>query len=117
MRFQGHAIECRVTAEDPVTSRRARAASRPTSRPAVPACAWTATASRDTRFPRYYDSLVAKVIAHGADRAEALARMRRAVAEFIVEGIRTSLPLHARLLADPRFTAGDYSTTFLESGL
>ena len=67
--------------------------------------------------PPYYDSLVAKVIAHGADRAEALARMRRAVAEFIVEGIRTTLPLHARLLADPRFIAGDYSTTFLESGL
>jgi acetyl-CoA carboxylase biotin carboxylase subunit len=43
--------------------------------------------------------------------------MRRAVSEFIVEGIKTTLPLHARLLADPRFAAGDYSTTFLESGL
>jgi acetyl-CoA carboxylase biotin carboxylase subunit len=60
---------------------------------------------------------VAKVITHGADRAEALARMRRAMAEFIVEGIRTTIPLHARLLAHPRFAAADYSTTFLESGL
>jgi acetyl-CoA carboxylase biotin carboxylase subunit len=67
--------------------------------------------------PPYYDSLLAKVITHGADRAEALARMRRAMAEFVLEGIRTTIPLHARLLAHPRFAVGDYSTTFLESGL
>jgi acetyl-CoA carboxylase biotin carboxylase subunit len=67
--------------------------------------------------PPHYDSLVAKVITHGSDRSEAVARMRRAVAEFVVEGIRTTLPLHARVLADARFGAGDYSTTFLESGL
>ncbi len=67
--------------------------------------------------PPHYDSLVAKVITHGADRAEALARMRRSVAEYVVEGIKTTLPLHARLLVDPRFAAGDYSTTFIEAGL
>jgi acetyl-CoA carboxylase biotin carboxylase subunit len=67
--------------------------------------------------PPHYDSLVAKVITQGVDRAQALTRMRRAVAEFLVDGIKTTLPLHARLLADPRFVAGDYSTTFLESGL
>ena len=115
--FRGHAIECRVTAEDPVTF---------TPSPGR-VTAYVAPGGLGVRVdshcfagytvPPYYDSLVAKVIAHGTDRADALARMRRAVSEFIVEGIRTTLPLHARLLADPRLISGDYSTTFLESGL
>jgi acetyl-CoA carboxylase biotin carboxylase subunit len=115
--FRGHAIECRVAAEDPLTF---------TPSPG-PVTAYVAPGGGGVRVdshcfagyvvPPYYDSLVAKVIAHGVDRGDALARMRRAVSEFIVEGIRTTLPLHARLLADPRVIAGDYSTTFLESGL
>jgi acetyl-CoA carboxylase biotin carboxylase subunit len=115
--FRGHAIECRVAAEDSLTF---------TPSPG-PVTAYVAPGGGGVRVdshcfagytvPPYYDSLVAKVIVHGVDRADALARMRRAVSEFIVEGIRTTLPLHARLLADPRVIAGDYSTTFLESGL
>jgi len=65
--------------------------------------------------PPHYDSLVAKVIAHGTTRAEAIARMRRALTEFLLEGIKSTIPFHARLLADPRFVEGAYSTTFLES--
>ena len=117
VRFQGHAIECRVTAEDPVTFTPSPGRVTAYIAPGGPGVRVDSHCFAGYTVPPHYDSLVAKVIAHGADRAEALARMRRAVAEFVVEGIRTSLPLHARLLADPRFAAGDYSTTFLESAL
>ena len=117
VRFQGHAIECRVTAEDPVSFTPSPGLVTAYVPPGGPGVRVDSHCFTGYTVPPYYDSLVAKVIVHGADRAEALARMRRAVAEFIVEGIKTSLPLHARLLTDPRFTAGDYSTTFLESGL
>ena len=117
VRFQGHAIECRVTAEDPVTFTPSPGRITAYIAPGGPGVRVDSHCFTGYTVPPHYDSLVAKVIAYGADRAEALARMRRAVAEFVVEGIKTSLPLHARLLADPRFTAGDYSTTFLESGL
>jgi acetyl-CoA carboxylase biotin carboxylase subunit len=115
--FRGHAIECRVTAEDPVTF--APSPGRIVAFVAPGGFGVRVDSHCFTGYtvPPHYDSLVAKLITHGADRSEALTRMRRAVAEFIVEGIKTSLPLHARLLADPRFAAGDYSTTFLESGL
>jgi acetyl-CoA carboxylase biotin carboxylase subunit len=65
--------------------------------------------------PPHYDSLIAKVIAHAPTRAAAIARMRRALGEFLLEGIKSTLPFHARLLADPRFVEGAYSTTFLET--
>ena len=64
-------------------------------------------------LPPYYDSLVAKLIVHGKDRDEAIARMKRALSMFVVEGIHTSIPLHQRILTDPRFIAGDLSTHFL----
>jgi acetyl-CoA carboxylase biotin carboxylase subunit len=115
--FRGHAIECRVTAEDPVTFTPSPGQVTAYIPPGGPGVRVDSHCFTGYTVPPYYDSLVAKVITHGTDRADALVRMRRAVAEFIVEGIRTTLPLHARLLADPRFVAGDYSTTFLESGL
>jgi acetyl-CoA carboxylase, biotin carboxylase subunit len=115
--FRGHAVECRVTAEDPVTFTPSPGRVTAYVAPGGPGVRVDSHCFAGYTVPPYYDSLVAKVIAHGVDRADALARMRRAVSEFIVEGIRTTLPLHARLLADPRVIAGDYSTTFLESGL
>ncbi|HEY7142085.1 MAG TPA: acetyl-CoA carboxylase biotin carboxylase subunit [Methylomirabilota bacterium] len=117
VRLDGHAVECRVTAEDPLNFTPSPGRVVAYVAPGGPGVRVDSHCFTGYTVPPYYDSLVAKVITHGADRAEALARMRRAVAEFIVEGIKTTLPLHARLLADPRFTAGDYSTTFLESGL
>jgi acetyl-CoA carboxylase biotin carboxylase subunit len=117
VRFQGHAVECRVTAEDPLSFTPSPGRITAYVAPGGPGVRVDSHGFAGYTVPPYYDSLVAKVITHGADRAEALGRMRRAVTEFIVEGIKTTLPLHARLLADPRFTAGDYSTTFLESGL
>ena len=115
--FRGHAIECRVTAEDPVSFAPSPGRVTAYAAPGGPGVRVDSHCFAGYTVPPYYDSLVAKVITHGADRAEALAHMRRAVAEYLVEGIKTTLPLHARLLADPRFMAGDYSTTFLESGL
>ena len=115
--FRGHAIECRVTAEDPVTFTPSPGRVTAYVAPGGPGVRVDSHCFAGYTVPPYYDSLVAKVITHGADRTGALARMRRAVSEFIVEGIRTTLPLHARLLADPRLISGDYSTTFLESGL
>jgi acetyl-CoA carboxylase, biotin carboxylase subunit len=115
--FRGHAIECRVTAEDPVSFAPSPGRVVAYVAPGGPGVRVDSHCFAGYTVPPYYDSLVAKLITHGADRAEALARMRRGVAEYIVEGIKTTLPLHARLLADPRFAVGDYSTTFLESGL
>ena len=67
----------------------------------------------DCVIPPYYDSLVAKVIAHGNDRAEAIRRMNRALDMFVVEGIHTSIPLHKRILADPDFQEGRIDTHFI----
>jgi acetyl-CoA carboxylase, biotin carboxylase subunit len=65
-------------------------------------------------IPPYYDSLVAKLIAHGKDRAEAIARMKRALDLFVIEGIHTSIPLHKRILNEPDFIAGEFDTNFIK---
>ncbi len=71
-------------------------------------------AHADAVIPPYYDSLVAKLIAFGDTRAESIARMRRALEMFVVEGIKTSIPLHRKILADPDFAAGRLDTHFLD---
>ena len=68
-------------------------------------------------IPPHYDSLVAKVLTHGNDRAQAIARMRVALDEFVVEGIATTIPLHRRLIQEPRFLAGEVHTRFVEDWL
>ena len=65
-------------------------------------------------IPPYYDSLIAKLIVRGRDRAEAIARMSRALDMFVVEGIYTTIPLHKRIMADPDFRAGNFDTKFME---
>ena len=112
--FTGHAIECRITAEDPDT--------------------FTASPGRVTAFhapgglgvrvdsalyagyavPPFYDSMIAKLIVHAPTRDEAIARMRRSLAEFVVVGIKTTLPLHARILEDKTFQSGEYTIHWLE---
>jgi len=64
--------------------------------------------------PPYYDSMIAKLITHGRDREEAIARMSRALDMFIVEGIHTTIPLHKRIMKDPDFIAGNFDTKFME---
>ena len=68
----------------------------------------------DCTVSPYYDSLIAKIITHGRDRTEAIARMRRTLEMTVVEGIKTSIPLHLKILADPDFVAGKFSTSFME---
>ncbi len=112
--FHGHAIECRINAEDPETF--APSAGRITafSVPGGPGIRVDTAGHSDAVIPPYYDSLIAKLIAHGRDRAEAVARMRRALAQFVVEGIKTTIPLHRRILTEPDFLAGQFDTHFLE---
>jgi acetyl-CoA carboxylase biotin carboxylase subunit len=114
---RGHAIECRITAEDPITF--APHAGRITTCvvPGGPGVRVDSHAFAGYAIPPHYDSLVAKLIVHGPDRDQAIGRMRRALGEFLIEGIRTTIPFHQRLLQDGRFVAGDYSTAFLESQL
>jgi acetyl-CoA carboxylase biotin carboxylase subunit len=73
----------------------------------------TAAHSECTISP-YYDSMIAKIIVHGRDRQEAIARMRRALEMTVVEGIKTTIPLHLRILNDPDFQAGRLSTSFMD---
>ncbi len=117
VRFDGHAIECRVTAEDPATFTPSPGRISTYLPPGGFGVRVDSHCFAGYTVPPYYDSLVAKVIAHGATRAEAIARMRRALAEFLLEGIKSTIPFHSRLLSDPRFVEGAYSTTFLESNL
>jgi acetyl-CoA carboxylase biotin carboxylase subunit len=67
--------------------------------------------------PPYYDSLIAKLIVHGRDRAEAIAKMERALSQFIVQGIETSISLHQAIFADPGFCEGKFDTKFMEDFL
>lgn len=65
-------------------------------------------------IPPYYDSLIAKLICHGRDRAEAVSRMRRALEMFVLEGVSTLIPVHKKIMADPDFQAGNFDTHFME---
>jgi acetyl-CoA carboxylase biotin carboxylase subunit len=114
-RLRGHAIECRVNAEDPARNFQPSpgliTAFHPPGGPGVRV---------DTHIydgytvPPYYDSLLAKVIVHGNDRAEAIARMRQALDSFIIEGVRTTIPFLGRVMRHPDFVAGTIDTKFLE---
>jgi len=115
LRSSGHAIECRITAEDPVTFTPSPGRISTYLPPGGFGVRVDSHCFSGYTVPPYYDSLVAKVIAHGDSRPEAIARMRRALAEFLLEGIKTTIPFHSRLLADPRFVEGAYSTAFLET--
>lgn len=110
----GHAIECRINAEDPETFVPSPGRITTFRVPGGPGIRVDTAAHADAVIPPYYDSLVAKLIAHGRDRAEAIARMQCALDGFVVEGIKTTIPLHKRILADPDFVAGKFDTHFLE---
>ena len=112
--FRGHAIECRVNAEDPFTQRPSPGKITAWHQPGGPGVRVDTAAYAEYEVPPYYDSLIAKVIAHAATRDEAIQRMRRALHTFVVEGIQTSIPLHLEILADDRFRSGDISTRFLD---
>jgi acetyl-CoA carboxylase, biotin carboxylase subunit len=115
--FSGHAIECRINAEDPDTFVPSPGMIRAFSAPGGPGIRIETFAHAECTISPYYDSMIAKIIAHGRDRQEAIARMRRALEMTVVEGIKTSIPLHLRILSDPDFVAGRLSTSFMEQFL
>ncbi len=112
--FTGHAIECRVNAECPDTFVPSPGLIQVFSVPGGPGVRVDTFVHSECLVSPYYDSLIAKIIAHGRDRQEAIARMRRTLEMTVVEGIKTSIPLHLRILADPDFVAGRLSTSFME---
>jgi acetyl-CoA carboxylase, biotin carboxylase subunit len=112
--FVGHAIECRVNAEDPVTFTPSPGRITTLNLPSG-AGVRVDTAIYDGYFvPPYYDSLIAKVVVHSRSRGRAIARMRRALESMVVEGIKTTIPLHLKILNDPDFIAGNFSTRFMD---
>jgi acetyl-CoA carboxylase biotin carboxylase subunit len=112
--LRGHAIECRVNAENPETFAPSPGRITGFHLPGGIGVRVDTWAYADCVIPPFYDSLVAKLVAYGNDRAEAIARMRRALGMFIVEGIHTTIPLHQRILADPDFEAGRFDTNFIK---
>jgi acetyl-CoA carboxylase biotin carboxylase subunit len=112
--YKGHAIECRVNAEDPDTFVPSPGVIHAFSLPGGPGIRVDTAAHADCTISPYYDSMIAKVIAHGRDRHEAIARMKRTLEMAVVEGIRTTIPLHLKILNDPDFVAGRLSTHFMD---
>ena len=112
--FSGHAIEVRVTAEDPETFIPSPGVVTMFHPPGGLGVRVDSAIYSGYRVPPYYDSMIAKLIVHAPDRAQAIARMRRAIEEFAVIGVKTTLPLHQRILNDPSFQAGDYTIHWLE---
>lgn len=114
IQIQGHAIECRVNAEDPVTFAPSPGVIHAFSVPGGPGVRVDTFVHSECTVSPYYDSLIAKVITHGRDRREAIARMRRTLEMTVVDGIKTTIPLHLKILADEDFLAGRLSTSFME---
>src|SRR5499427_8952349 len=112
--FSGHSIECRINAEDPVTFVPSPGLIHAFSVPGGPGVRIETFAHSDCTISPYYDSMIAKIIVHGRDRQEAIARMRRTLEMTVIEGIKTTIPLHLRILNDPEFVAGKLNTSFME---
>jgi acetyl-CoA carboxylase biotin carboxylase subunit len=111
---RGHAIEFRINAEDPETFAPSPGRITHLALPGGPGVRVDTHAWAGYRVPPYYDSLVAKLLVTGSDRAEAIVRGRRALQTFVIEGIKTSIPLHLRILDDPEFQAGRIDTHYME---
>ena len=115
LKLRGHAIECRINAEDPdnnflpspglITEYNV---------PGGKGIRIDTHVYKGYKIPPYYDSMVAKIIAHGKDRIEAIAKMKRALDEFVIEGIKTTIPLHKKILKNENFIQNNYSTHFIE---
>jgi len=118
VQIRGAAIECRINAEDPDNNFMPSPGKITMYYPSggfgvrVDSHLYTGYC-----VPPYYDSLIAKLIVHADDRRQAIARMRRALGEFIVEGIKTTIPFHLKVLDNPGFQKGEYSTKFIEEKL
>lgn len=115
-KLRGHAIECRINAEDPRHDFRPSPGTIRTFHvPGGPGIRVDTHAYAQYVIPPYYDSMIAKLIAHGKDRSEAIERMERALDEFVVEGVHTTIPFHQFMMKNSQFIQGDYDTKFLEN--
>ena len=112
--IRGASIECRINAEDPVSFLPSPGTIHSFHIPGGPGVRVDTAAHAECVVHPYYDSLIAKLVVHGRDRAEAIARMRRCLRLTVIEGVKTTIPLHLRILDDPEFRAGRYDTRFLE---
>jgi acetyl-CoA carboxylase biotin carboxylase subunit len=113
----GHSIECRINAEDPVTFTPSPGQITACNIPGGPGVRVDTHIYPGYVVPPYYDSMVAKLIVHARTRTLAIARMRRALEVMVVEGIKTTIPLHLKIMEDPKFQAGDFSTKYMEEFL
>src|SRR5712691_6569665 len=112
--FTGHAIECRINAEDPETFAPSPGVIRAFSVPGGPGVRIDTAAHSECTISPYYDSMIAKIIVHGRDRQEAIARMRRTLEMTVIEGIKTTVPLQLKIINEPDFAAGRLSTAFMD---
>ena len=115
--LRGHAIECRINAEDPETFMPSPGLIKHFHAPGGPGVRVDTHIYEGYRVPPNYDSMIGKLIVHGADRAQAIARMRVALSEMVVDGIKTNVPLQQRIMADAGFQAGGANIHYLEKKL
>jgi acetyl-CoA carboxylase biotin carboxylase subunit len=114
LEIRGHAIECRINAEHPTKFTPSAGKITAFNVPGGNGVRVDTAQYAESVVPPYYDSLIAKLIVHGVDRAEAIAKMERALSQFVVQGIETSISLHQAIFADPGFRAGEFDTKFME---
>ena len=114
VQFRGHALECRINAEDPATHKPSPGKITAWHAPGGPGVRMDTAAYAEYVIPPYYDSLIAKLIVHGSTRDEAIRRMDRALDMFVLEGVKSTIPLHRQILRNPDFLKGDIYTKFLE---
>ncbi len=114
VRPSGHAIECRINAEDPEKFIPSAGKITFFLPPGGPGVRVDSAAYAGWTVPPHYDSMIAKLIVHGKSREEAISRMRRALDEFVIEGIKTTIPFHKKIFSHPDFIKGNFNTDFLE---
>ena len=117
VQLSGHAIECRINAEDPETFVPSPGLVKNYVAPGGMHVRVDSGLYAGYRVPPYYDSMIGKLIVYGADREECIRRLRRALEEFVVEGMKTTVPLHQRVIDTPEFAAGEYTIKWLERWL
>jgi acetyl-CoA carboxylase biotin carboxylase subunit len=117
VQFRGHAIECRINAEDPRTFAPSPGLVKQYHAPGGMNVRVDSGLYAGYRVPPYYDSMIAKLIVYGTTRQGAIRRLRRALEEFVIEGMKTTIPLHQALIEDPEFLQGQYTIKWLEEWL
>lgn len=115
--FNGHAIECRINAEDPETFMPSPGQIKGFHAPGGLGVRVDSALYDGYKIPTHYDSMIAKLIVHGSNRNECLLRLRRSLEEFVIGGVKTTLPLHQRIISQPDFINGDYDIHWLETFL